>query len=200
MNKRLIDKKKAETAKPEDREKIALLEAALYVAGRPLDLRTLSSIVKIRSKKKILAFSRALAQKYFDAKGALELVELEDGRFVLQLKPKYALCVKRLSIRPLLSQSTLKTLSYIAYRQPVAQSHLASLRGNHVYKQIKELKRLGLIRYEKLGKTKILRTTDVFADYFNLSHDPRLMKYQLKALFNTNNNLNINTKQTVQRI
>jgi len=194
-------KLKSDLDRPEEREEaIALLEAALYVAGRPLDLKTLGSIIKSRSKKKIQALSRTLAQKYLDLKGALELIELDDGRFVLQLKPKYAPHVKRLSIRPLLSQSSLKTLAYIAYVQPVAQSHIAALRGSHVYKQIKELKKLGLIRAEKLGKTRIIRTTDVFADYFNLNHDMRLMKRQLKTLFETENKLNIDAKKTEQTI
>lgn len=192
---------KSDLDRPEEREEaIALLEAALYVAGRPLDLKTLGSIIKSRSKKKIQALSRTLAQKYLDLKGALELIELDDGRFVLQLKPKYAPHVKRLSIRPLLSQSSLKTLAYIAYGQPVAQSHIAALRGSHVYKQIKELKKLGLIRAEKLGKTSIIRTTDVFADYFNLNHDMRLMKRQLKTRFETENKLNIDGKKTKQII
>lgn len=187
--------------KPEEREEaMTLLEAALYVAGRPLDLVTLGSILKIRSKKKVQALSRTLAQKYLDLKGALELIELDDGRFVLQLKPKYAPYVKRLSMRPLLSQSPLRTLAYIAYRQPVAQAHLAAIRGSQVYTQIKELKDLGLITVEKLGKTKILRTTDVFADYFNLSHDARLMKRQLKALFDVEGKLNINAKGMEQNI
>ncbi len=181
---------KSEADKTEEAEEmIALLEAALYVAGRPLNLKSLCSIIKIRSVKKTQALSRALAQRYLNRKGALELIELDDGRFVLQLKPKYSPHVRRLSMRPLLSQSPLRTLAYIAYRQPVAQSHLATIRGSQVYIHIKELEELGLITVEKLGRTKILRTTEVYADYFNLSHDIRLMKRQLKSLFEAENKL-----------
>jgi len=164
-------------------EMITLLEAALYVAGRPLDLKILGSIIKVQSKKRVQALLRTLSQRYFDRKGALELMELDDERFVLQLKPKYAPRVKRLSIRPLLSPSPLRTLAYIAYKQPVTQAHLAAIRGSQVYSQIKELQDIGLIKFEKLGKTRILRTTELFSDYFNLSHDIRLMKHQLKSLF-----------------
>ena len=181
-------------------ESLALLEAALYVAGRPLDLGTLGSIIKTRSKNKVQALSRTLVQKYLSLNGALELVELDDGRFVLQLKPKYATHVRRLSMRPLLSQSPLKTLSYIAYRQPVAQAHIAAIRGSQIYPQIRELKDLGLITVEKLGKTKILKTTDVFADYFNLSHDPRLMKRQLKSIFDAENKLSPNPERVEKSI
>ncbi len=175
---------KPKDEKPEDvEETLALLEAALYVAGRPLELKTLGSIIAIRSKKRVQALSRQLAQRYIERRGALELMELSDGRFVLQLKPKYVSRVRRLSIRPLLSASPLKTLAYIAYRQPVTQAHVAAVRGSEVYTHIRELRNLGLIVAEKLGKTSVLRTTDVFADYFNLDHNPRLMKHQLKALF-----------------
>ena len=177
---------KPKEEKPENiEETLVLLEAALYVAGRPLELKTLGSVIAVRSKKRVQALSRQLTQRYLDRKGALELIELDDGRFVLQLKPKYVPRVRRLSIRPLLSASPLKTLAYIAYRQPVTQSHVAAIRGSEVYVHIKELRNLGLIVAEKLGKTKVLRTTDIFADYFNLDHNPRLMKQQLKALFDT---------------
>ena len=36
---------------------------------------------------------------------------------------------------------------------------------------------------EKLGRTKILKTTPVFADYFSLSSDSRTMKQQLQKMF-----------------
>ena len=181
-----LEQVKSEVEKSKDTEEIlALLEAALYVAGRPLDLQTLGSVIRIRSKKKIQDFSRTLTQKYLNRGGPLELIELDDGRFVLQLKPKYVQSVRRLSMRPLLSQSPLKTLSFIAYKQPVTQAHIVAVRGSQSYVHIKELRNLRLIKTEKLGKTKIIKTTDVFADYFNLSHDTRLMKRQLKGLFNS---------------
>ena len=171
----------------EDKEILALLEAALYVAGRPLDPRTLGSVVKIRSKKKIQVLVRNLVAEYLKYDGALELMELDDGRFVLQLKPQYVSSVKRLVMRPLLSSGPLKTLAYIAYRQPVAQAHVVAVRGSQAYIHIQDLKSLGLLTTENLGKTKLLRTTEVFADYFNLSRDLRLMKHQLKALFDATN-------------
>jgi len=162
-----------------------LLEAAFYVSGRPLDMKTLGSVLKTKSKKRIQSYARTLMEEYNTRNGALEIVELDDGRFVLQLKTQYVPNVKRLAMRPLLTSGPLKTLAYIAYRQPVVQSRITALRGSQAYSHIRELKRLGLVTMEKLGKTKAIRTTNVFADYFNLSHDTRLMKSQLKALFNS---------------
>jgi segregation and condensation protein B len=176
-----------ELIKIKDEDPIALLEAALYVSGRPLDLKTLGSIVRIRSKKKIKALTKDLAEKYRKRGSSLELIELKNNRFVLQLEPKYISFIKRLVKRPLLSTGPLKTLAYIAYRQPVVQSQVAAVRGSQAYSHVKNLKRLGLLTTEKLGKTKILRTTEVFADYFNLSHDLQIMKCQIKMLFNAVN-------------
>jgi segregation and condensation protein B len=162
-----------------------LIESALYVSGRPLDIKTLGAILKTRSKKKIQAYARTLMEEYRKRGGALEILEFEDGRFVLQLKTQYVTKVKRLAMRPLLTTGPLKTLAYIAYHQPVIQSHVTALRGSQAYAHIRELKRFGLITTEKLGRTKVIRTSNVFADYFNLSRNPRLLKRQLKSLFNS---------------
>jgi segregation and condensation protein B len=162
---------------------LALLEAALYVAGRPLDLRTLGSIIKTRSKKKVQRLVGILMEEYKTRETALEILELEDERFVLQLKGEYSPQVQRLAIRPLLSKGPLKTLSYIAYRQPVLQSQVVDVRGHHAYGHLGQLESMGLISRERVGRTRLLRTTGFFADYFGLSHDLRTMKRQLKRVF-----------------
>ena len=111
------------------------------------------------------------------------MLELSDGRFVMQLKPQYVRHVKRLATRQLLTPGPMKTLSFIAVRQPVTQSYLAKVRGNLAYSHVKQLREMGLLAEEKLGRTKMLRTTPNFADYFNLSHDMAAMKKQLEKLF-----------------
>jgi segregation and condensation protein B len=169
---------------PNHKNELAKLEAALYVAGRPLKINILGSIIGTRSKRKIRSLVNILLTTYQKREGALELLELQNERFVLQLKPQYVTYVKRLALRPLLSKGPLKTLAYIAYRQPVTQTKVISVRGSHTYKHIKELKTLNLITAETFGRTKLLRTTDAFADYFNLSHDLRTIKRQLKSIFN----------------
>jgi segregation and condensation protein B len=166
-----------------EKRDLALLEAALYVAGRPLDLKTLASVIKTRSKNKTRKLARKLIETYRNRDTALEILELEDERFVLQLKAEYTPKVRKLAIRPLLSVGPLKTLSYIAYRQPVLQSHVIDVRGHHAYQHLKQLEDLELITREKTGRTKVIRTTEFFADYFNLSHDLRTMKQQLKGIF-----------------
>ena len=163
--------------------KLALIEAALYVTGKPLDLKTLGAIVGFRSEEKVRDLGRVLKEKYGSEATALEVLELSDGRFVMQLKPQYVSDVKRLATRQLLTPGPMKTLSFIAYRQPITQSYVAKVRGNLAYSHVKQLREVGLISEERLGRTKVLRTTPNFADYFNLSHETPTMKKQLEHIF-----------------
>ena len=167
-----------------DRVRMILMEAALYVAGRPLDLKTLGSVIKVRSKREVRRIAKILIRKYKSHDTAIEILEVEGQRFVMQLKADYSMSVRRLAINPLLTLGPLKTLSYIAYRQPVSQKQVVEVRGGHAYSHIKALRDMGLIKCEKNGRTSVTRTTDYFADYFGLSHDLKAMKRQLRRVFN----------------
>jgi segregation and condensation protein B len=172
-------------AKEADKRQLCLrlLEAALYVAGRPLDLNELCSVLNTRSKKKTKKYTKMLIREYSGRNTSLEILELKDERYVLQLKADYTPLVKKLVNRPLLSSGPLKTLSYIAYRQPVSQKRLIEVRGQHAYGHVKVLKDMGLIAAEPAGRSMTLRTTDYFADYFGLTHDTVTMKRELKRIF-----------------
>lgn len=159
-----------------------LCEAALYVSGRPLDLKTIGSIIGARSEEKIKAIARAVTDRYKASGSPLQVVELPDGRFVMQLRAEFARHVKKLSNRPLLTPGPLRTLSFIALRQPVTQAYVVRVRGKLAYTHVKQLKDMDLITDEKIGRTRMLKTTTTFADYFNLSHDPSVMKKELKNI------------------
>lgn len=162
---------------------LKLLEAALYVAGRPLGLTDLSSVLNTRSQQKTKKYLKTLMQEYSSRNTALEILELKDERYVLQLKAEFTPLVKKLVNKPLLSAGPLKTLAYIAYRQPVTQKRVIQVRGQHAYGHIKLLKDMGLVATERSGRSMNLRTTDYFADYFGLSHDIAIMKKELKRIF-----------------
>ncbi len=172
-----------ETKKEKFAQKLTLFEAGLYVAGRPLDLKTLGSVVGTRSKRKVRKLAKALVVDYKSRITAIEVLELEGERFVMQLKPEYTSKVRRLATRPLLSAGPLKTLSYIAFRQPVPQVQVIDVRGHHAYSHLRQLEEMELIIREGAGRKKLIRTTQFFADFFGLSHDLRAMKRQLKNVF-----------------
>jgi len=163
--------------------KLALLEAGLYVAGRPLDLKTLGNVTGTRSKKKVKKLAKTLVENYRNRDTALEVLELEGERFVMQLKAEYTGKVRKLATRPLLSAGPLKTLSYIAFRQPIPQTQVIDVRGHHAYGHLRQLEEMELIVREGIGRKKMIRTTEFFADFFGLSHDLRTMKRQLKSVF-----------------
>lgn len=165
------------------KQQLALMEAGLYVAGRPLDLKTLGSITRTRSKRKVRKLAKTLVERYSNRDTAIEVLELEGERFVMQLKVEYTDKVRRLSTRPLLSPGPLKTLSYIAFRQPILQTQVIDVRGHHSYGHLKQLEDMELISREGIGRKKVIRTTQFFADFFGLSHDLRGMKRQLKTTF-----------------
>lgn len=162
---------------------LMLLEAALYVAGRPLDINELCQVIGSRSKKRVIAYVETLVQEYKSRNTALEILALKDQRYVLQVKAEFTPLIKKLVNRPLLSAGPLKTLSYIAYRQPISQKRVVQVRGQHAYGHVKMLKDMGLIVTERSGRSLALKTTDYFADYFGLTQDTPTLKRDLKKIF-----------------
>ena len=162
---------------------IALVEAALYIAGRPLDLNELCQVIGSRSKKKAQKYAEFLRQEYTARNTSLEILALKDERYVLQVKAEFTPLIKKLVNKPLLSSGPLKTLSYIALRQPISQKRVIDVRGQHAYGHVKLLQDMGLIISERSGRSMALRTTDYFADYFGLTHDITMMKKDLKRIF-----------------
>lgn len=188
-----MEKPKEQTSKPQNTEQtqeserkancIVLLEAALFVAGRPLDLNEMCQVIGSRSKKKAQKYADNLMQQYNARNTALEILALKDERYVLQVKAEYTHLIQKLVNRPLLSSGPLKTLSYIALRQPISQKRVIEVRGQHAYGHIKELKERRLIMAEKSGRSMALKTTGDFADYFGLPHDITEMKRNLRKIF-----------------
>jgi segregation and condensation protein B len=165
------------------KQNLALIEAALYVAGRPLDINELGQVVNSRSKKKVKKFVEIVMKEYISRNSPLEILALKDERYVLQVKAEFTPLIKKLVNRPLLSSGPLKTLSYIAFRQPITQKRVVEVRGQHSYEHVKQLKDMGLIVSERSGRSVALKTTDYFADYFGLTQDTTTMKRELKRIF-----------------
>ena len=153
---------------PED-EIAARIEAALYSAGRPLSLDELIRASGTNSKEKTHRVVNDLAKKANSTFRAIEIVQLEDGKFVLQLRPQYTPLVRKFAQHPLLPSGALKTLSYIAYEQPVTSKRLVQIRGSQVYSHIKVLEQLQFVDHENLGRLKVYRTTPKFQNYFGIT-------------------------------
>ncbi|MCS7132857.1 MAG: SMC-Scp complex subunit ScpB [Nitrososphaeria archaeon] len=156
------------------------IEAILYAAGKPVTLGMIMRICQTRSKKRVLEAISDLKKRYEGDLSALELLELPGERYYLKLKRKYMEIVKRILKKPLLSRGVMRTLSFIAYHQPVEQIKVAMARGGAAYKHVKILLEKGLIEAEKSGRTLILRTTPLFAELFDVENNPSAIKKKLE--------------------
>jgi len=167
------------------RDRLSLIEAALYSAGRPVELESLKRLIKTTSDRVVLRLLEELRRRYEDRGSALEIGVLPDGRAVMKLKGEFESLVRRLARRPLLTQGPLKTLSYIAYHQPIEQRDIITERGRHAYTHLRLLEERGLIIRERGEDGRIIvKTTPYFADYFGFSQNPAKIKLQLRMLFN----------------
>lgn len=169
---------------PRFESRICNLEAALYSAGRPLATKDLMLAAGTRSEKSIHKLLGHLIKRYQERGGALEIVYLEDSRISLQLKLIYSSFVKKFNNKPLLRKGPLKTLSYIAFHQPVDQRQVIADRGTHVYSHLKMIEHMGLITRERTEeRSYMIKTTSFFGDYFGFSHSPAKSQLQLKQMF-----------------
>lgn len=168
----------------EDNEgKLAELEAILYASGRPLSLSTLCEHLRLDSELEVSNLIKRLSDAYEQDESPLEVSEVTGGRVVLQLKPNFTKQARRFSMKPLLTAGPLRTLSYVAYHQPVDQKQVAEARGSQAYRHLKALSDMGLIHRKKDGRNTIIRTTDNFADYLGLSTDRASMRRQLRRMY-----------------
>ena len=160
-------------------EATAKIESALYSAGRPLSIEDLIRASGTESRPKTLALLDSIMKKTKNAFKSIEIVILPDGNYVFQLKPEYSSSVRRYASKPILSKATQKTLSYIAFEQPVSSKQLVEIRGSGVYVHLKELRQLNFIENQNIGRMKIYSTTEKFQKYFGISGDVNILKQRL---------------------
>ena len=171
-----------QTARPKvtDQEIRARIEAALYSSGRALDAEQLSKAAGISSKKRAMDEAKAIQSRMKSMLSAIEVVEYPGQRFAMQLKAEYTYVARKFATKPLLSKAALRTLSFIAYFQPISSADLALRRGSQAYDHVKDLEEVGFLAWERKGRSKLYRTTTEFSEYFGLSVDAQTLKHQLE--------------------
>ena len=171
-----------------ENESMARLEAALYSAGRPMSVEELIRASGTESRVKTLNLLTKLIQKAKGAFKAIEIVILPDGSYVFQLKPEYSSTIgRRYASKPILPKATQKTLSYIAYEQPISSKQLVEVRGTGVYSHLKELSQLDFIEHQNVGRIKIYNTTEKFRKYFGIQGDADTLRQKLFKKVRTRN-------------
>jgi segregation and condensation protein B len=143
------------------------IEAALFMSTSPMTVRTLSKISGLNSWKLVQDRLKDLQQEY-EQRGSAIVISFEDGGYIMRLKPEYERKVSGLAKEAELSRGALKTLAVIAKNDGMPQSKLAKMIGSSVYDHVKELIEDDFITAEKKGRTKLLKTTKKFKEYFSV--------------------------------
>jgi len=147
-----------------------LIEAVLFVSGKPVSLKNLAQSFNTPAGE-IKGLITELQKAYAEQQSAVEIVETVDKKFVMQLKPEFSEIVMNYAPESGESKAMLKTLSLIAYKQPVLQSEVVKYRGTGAYRHIKELEANGLIQRRPKERTYLLKTTPKFAEFYGLKSD-----------------------------
>ena len=181
----------------DENEATARIESALYSAGRPLSIEDLIRASGTESRVKTMNLLEKLMQKTRSSFKAIEIVTLPDLSFVFQLKPEYSSSIgRRYASKPILPKATQKTLSYIAYEQPISGKQLVEVRGSGVYSHLKELKQLDFIENQNVGRMKIYNTTEKFNKYFGVQGDADTLRQKLFKKVRTRNVSKIITQES----
>ncbi len=144
-----------------------LVEAVLFVSGKPVSLKDLAQSFNTPAGE-IRNLIAELQKAYAEQESAVEIVETVDKKFVMQLKPEFSDIVVEYAPESGESKALLKTLSLIAYKQPILQSEVVRYRGTGAYQHIKELETNGLIERRPKERTYLLKTTPKFAEFYGL--------------------------------
>ena len=143
------------------------VEAVLFASGKPLSVRELTTALGREDFRPVQRAVRTLEQTYAHRQSALEVRRVGD-RYALQLSEQYVPTVQ--SVTPVeMAPRTLKTLTLVAYHQPILQSHLVRMIGEVAYEEVQHLRGLGLVHTETKGTTLMLTTTRRFAEYFGIA-------------------------------
>ncbi|MGY5452966.1 SMC-Scp complex subunit ScpB [Agarivorans sp. MS3-6] len=154
---------------------VKLVEAALFVAARPLSLKELQTTVLADvglARAQVNMILEELGQRYQDS--GIELVETASG-FQFRARQEYASQLANLWAEkaPKFSRAMLETLTLIAYRQPITRGEIEAIRGvavsSHIISVLKERHWIRGVGHKEIpGRPTLFATTSAFLDYFGL--------------------------------
>lgn len=158
------------------------IEAILYTLGKFVTIEELATLASTTPEKVKQAIAQ-LKEEYSKRETALTIQEM-DNKIKLNIKKEFGHLTNKILSDKELDNPTTKTLAIIAYKNPVKQSEVIRIRGNKAYDHIKKLTDTNLISSEKLGRTRLLKLTSNFYDYFDIAQEE--LKEKLKTEENNN--------------
>lgn len=152
------------------------VEAVLFSTGHRISLDEISKLCRAR-KEDVLAALKELQKEYEDKKSSLMLFE-EGDFWKFTVRDHFIPMVRKIVTETELSKTVLETLAVIAFKYPILQSDLIKIRTNKAYEHLVELEKSGYITRQKHGRTNLIKLTEKFFKYFDLTEE------RLKDRFN----------------
>ncbi len=144
------------------------IEAILFTLGKFVAPEELAKYLEPASVQEIKKTLEQLKKEYEEKDSAL-ILHQQDNLFKLNIKKEFGFLTNKLLSDTEMDSPTTKTLAIIAWKSPVTQSEIIRLRGNKAYDHISHLKDSALISTEKYGRTRMVKLTPHFYDYFDIS-------------------------------
>jgi len=143
-----------------------LIEAALFMSSRTMSADEIAKVTGVtpRNVEKTLD---AIVKEYAGEGKGVEVVRNPEG-WEMRVKPEVLPKVAHLTPYSDLRDGHKRTLALVVYKEPVKQSHVVEIQGNKAYAYIKKLRKKGLLKAEKEGRTVKLSVTKEFERYFGL--------------------------------
>ncbi len=152
------------------------VEALLFSSARSMSLEELTRLCRA-GEEEIRRILEELQKEYSEKASSLAVVQDRD-MWKLTTKEEYLNLVKNIVTKTELSKTLMETLAVVAFKYPMKQSDLIKIRTNKAYDHLKELEELGYITRQKYGRTKLIKLSQKFFDYFSLPPDK--LKEQFK--------------------
>ena len=145
------------------------IEALLFSAGRRMNLEELENLTKAPPEN-IRSAVKELIEDYEKRGSSIHLRD-EGNAWKLTVKDEHIDTVKSIVSKTELSKTLLETLAVIAFKYPIKQADLIKIRTNKAYDHIRELEELEYVTRQKYGRTKLIKLTPKFFEYFDLSEE-----------------------------
>ncbi|MBN1644921.1 SMC-Scp complex subunit ScpB [Candidatus Woesearchaeota archaeon] len=152
------------------------LEALLFSSGKPMHLEELSRITKEKDLKRIEAALVELKKDLDEKKSSIMLIQ-DGDEWKLAVREHYMPFVRKVVSTTELPRTILQTLAVVAHKAPVMQSQVIKIRTNKAYHHLDFLEEKGYITREKKGRTKLIKLTQKFFEYFDIPSDKLKEKF-----------------------
>jgi len=162
-----------ELKKPSAKSKV---EAVLFSVGHKISLDEISRLCRSR-KEDVLEALKELQQEYEAKQSSLMLVE-DGDQWKFAVKDHLIHVIRKIVTETELTKSVMETLAVIAFKYPILQSDLIKIRTNKAYDHLVELEKSGYITRQKHSRTNLIKLTEKFFRYFDLTEEKLKDKFK----------------------